>query len=107
MIAREWRCICPAGKIGEFIPYLYLTGIKDAEKIPGFEGAEIFRREVDGSVEVTLITFWDSFESITEFTGENPEKALLYPEDYKYGITSDQTVKHYYLEKRFYKQSGE
>lgn len=101
MIAREWRCICPADNIDEFIPYLNLTGIKDAKNSPGFKGAEIFKRETGSSVEVTLITFWDSMEAVRDFAGENIEKAVLYHEDYKYGIDSDLTVRHYTVADRF------
>lgn len=104
MIAREWKCICPADKIREFIPYLHSTGVKDAEKIPGFKGAEILQRESAGSFEVVLITFWDSAESIAEFAGEDIEKAVLYPEDYIYGITSDLAVKHYSVAELHFKK---
>lgn len=101
MIAREWKCFCPADKIDEFIPYLHQTGIKDAENTPGFKGAEIFKREIGQSIEVTLITFWNSIESIKSFAGDNIEEAVLYPDDYKYGIKSDLTVKHYIVAERF------
>lgn len=95
MIAREWRCICPGDKIDEFIPYLHDTGIKDAENTPGYIGAEILKREIKGESEVVLITFWESIESVKGFAGEDFENAVLYPEDYKYGIRSDLSVKHY------------
>ena len=101
MIAREWRCICPTDNIDEFIPYLSLTGIKDAKNTPGFKGAEIFKRDSGSSVEVTLITFWDSLDSVKSFAGENMERAVLYPDDYKYGISSDLVVKHYTVADRF------
>lgn len=101
MIAREWRCVCPADNINEFIPYLSITGIKDAKNTPGFKGAEIFIRDAGASIEVTLITFWESMDSISAFAGENIEKAVLYPDDYKYGISSDLIVKHYTVADRF------
>lgn len=101
MIAREWRCICPSENIDEFIPYLCITGVKDAKNTPGFKGAEILRRDDGASVEVTLITFWESMDSIKTFAGDNTEKAVLYPEDYKYGISSDLSVKHYIVADRF------
>lgn len=104
MIAREWRCLCPAGKIKEFIPYLHETGIRDAENTPGYRGAEILQREVPGSFEVVLITYWNSIECIEKFAGKDIEKALLYPDDYKYGITPDPAVKHYTIvESNFYR----
>ena len=101
MIAREWRCTCPFDKIDEFIPYLHRTGVDDARSTPGFKGAEIFKREIGGSIEVVLITFWESVESVKAFAGGDIEKAVLYPEDYKYGIVSDLTVKHYTVIDRF------
>ncbi len=101
MIAREWRCICPADKIDEFVPYLHDTGIKDAGNTPGYIGAEILHREIEGKYEVVLITFWETMESVKGFAGEDFEKAVLYPEDYRYGITSDLIVKHYTVVERF------
>ena len=107
MIAREWRCICPAEKIQEFIPYLHSTGVKDSENTPGFSGAEIFYKEISGGFEVVLITFWDSYDSIRLFAGEHIELAVLYPEDYKYGIISDLTVKHYIATDRIFSKPSE
>jgi len=101
MIAREWRCICPADNIEEFIPYLSLTGIKDAKNTPGFKGAEIFKKDAGNSVEVTVITCWESMDSVRIFAGENIDKAVLYPQDYKYGISSEPVVKHYTVADRF------
>lgn len=107
MIAREWRCICPKEKIREFIPYLHSTGVKDSAAIPGFSGAEIMYRETNNCFEVVLVTFWNSIESIRKFAGEDIEKAVLYPDDYKYGITSDLMVKHYIVSDRFFKKPAE
>ena len=101
MIAREWRCACPSDKIDEFIPYLHRTGVEDAQNTPGFKGAEIFKRETGGSIEVVLITFWESIEAVNKFAGNDIEQAVLYPDDYKYGIVSDLTVKHYTVTDRF------
>ncbi len=102
MIAREWRCFCPADKIETFIPYLHITGIKDAENTTGYIGAEILQRISGNSFEVVLITYWNSIESISKFAGSDIEKAVLYPDDCKYGITSDPVVKHYsVVEKNF------
>ena len=46
-------------------------------------------------VEVVLITFWESIESLKGFAGEDVNKAVLYEEDYKYGIEPELTVEHY------------
>ena len=52
-------------------------------------------REVEQGSEVTLITFWESLESIEAFAGKAIGKAKLYPEDDKYEIVPDLVVRHY------------
>jgi len=44
---------------------------------------------------VTLISYWDSLESVKSFAGENISEARLYPEDFKYGLEADHFVSHY------------
>ncbi|MGD9007527.1 MAG: hypothetical protein PVG41_06385 [Desulfobacteraceae bacterium] len=102
MYAREWKCKVPLKWCKGFIDYLYRTGVKDTSSTIGFNGAQIFRREIDGKAEITLITYWDNLSSIEAFAGEDISKAKLYPEDYKYEIEPELTVKHYeVLEHRF------
>jgi len=95
MIARIWKCICPVERVDDFIPYLHRTGVNDAVNTEGFRGAQILKKEEGGKSVVVLITFWESMESVKSFAGEDAEKAVLYPEDYKYGIEPELTVEHY------------
>jgi heme-degrading monooxygenase HmoA len=95
MYAREWKCRCPKRHKEDFIQYLYETGIKDTSCTHGFCGAQIFTRELADEVEITLITYWDTMESIRAFSGEDIEKAVLYPEDYKYELKPDAHATHY------------
>jgi heme-degrading monooxygenase HmoA len=97
MIAREWKARCPQAHRESFIKYLYQTGIKDASSTSGFKGAQIFTREVDGNFEVTLITYWESLDSIKAFAGDDINVARLYPEDYQYELEPDDFVIHYQL----------
>lgn len=95
MIAREWKCRVPESHSKGFTDYLYETGIKDWCATPGFLGAQIFRRLIVGKVELTLITYWDTLESIKAFAGENISQAKLYPEDAAYELEPDLAVQHY------------
>lgn len=95
MIAREWKCRVPENHYDGFISYLYQTGIKDSSITPGFVGAQVFRRPLQGKVEIVLITYWDSLSSIKAFAGEEINQARLYPEDYAYELEPDLFVKHY------------
>lgn len=95
MYAREWKCKVPLDHRDGFMAYLYDTGIRDTSATDGYQGAQIFLREVQGKAEITLITYWDKLSSIESFAGEEIGKARLYPEDYKYELEPDLTVQHY------------
>ncbi len=96
MIAREWKARCPKVKKDGFIAYLYQTGVKDTSATEGFKGAQIFGRDIDeDSFEVTLITYWPSYESIVAFAGKDIGIAKLYPEDDVYQLEPDTFVYHY------------
>lgn len=95
MYAREWKARCPNSKKDGFVAYLYKTGVKDTSSTPGFHGAQIFSRPLDGKSEVTFISYWESLESIKAFAGEEISMAKLYPEDFKYELEPDNFVNHY------------
>ncbi|MDO6583246.1 antibiotic biosynthesis monooxygenase [Photobacterium sp. 2_MG-2023] len=95
MIAREWKATCPKHYEKGFIAYLYETGIKDTSGTSGFLGAQIFNRDIGTDAEITLLTYWESFECIKAFAGEDISVAKLYPEDEKYKLKPDLHVNHY------------
>lgn len=95
MITREWKCRVPEAHGEGFTAYLYETGIKDSSATPGFLGAQIFRRPLSGKIELTLITYWDSLDSIKAFAGDDISQARLYPEDEVYELEPDLSVQHY------------
>jgi hypothetical protein len=95
MVAREWKCRVPLELRDGFLAYLYETGTKETSATPGCQGAQIFLREQQGTAEVTLITYWDRLSSIVAFAGEDIGRAKLYPEDDRYHVDPDLTVKHY------------
>ena len=54
------------------------TGIKN-RKIPGFQGIQLFRRELDDEVEFVTIMWFDSIEAVRNFAGEDYETAVVPP----------------------------
>jgi heme-degrading monooxygenase HmoA len=55
-----------------------ITGIENRQ-ISGFQGIQLFRREVGGEVEFVTIMWFDSLESVREFAGEDYEQAVVPP----------------------------
>lgn len=95
MIARIWRGVVRTEDAEEYAVYIRDTGFSEYAETPGNRGAHMLRRDEDGRTEFITLSFWDSREAIQRFAGEDIEKAVLYPEDERYLIERDPTVKHY------------
>ncbi len=95
MIARVWHGEVPADKAEEYHQYLLHTGVTDLQATPGNQGVYVMRRFAGEHARFTMISLWDSLESIRAFAGEDEEKARYYPEDAAYLIKLEPTVSHY------------
>lgn len=95
MIARIWRGLTPAEKCDAYFKYIEQTGLKDYASTPGNRGATILRRLVADRAEFFVLSFWDSWEAIKRFAGEDVEKAVYYPEDDDFLIEKEPRVSHF------------
>jgi hypothetical protein len=67
MIARIWRGRTRESDQNTYFEYLQVTGWKDYASIPGNRGVWVLRRVYDGKAEFTLISLWDSWDTIKAF----------------------------------------
>ena len=95
MIARIWRGHPPAAKAGAYLEYLNKTGIPDYTSLPGNRGVRVLLHVDDERAEFLLMSTWDSMEAIREFTGNDVDKAVYYPEDGDYLLEFEPNVRHY------------
>ncbi|MEX0661424.1 MAG: hypothetical protein WEA58_08350 [Balneolaceae bacterium] len=95
MIARIWHGIVPKKKADSYYEYLKNTGLKDYRNKKGNFGVKVLRKDNDQQTHYLLITYWNSYESIRQFAGEEYEKARYYPEDKDYLIEFEPFVNHY------------
>lgn len=94
MISRTWHGIVPIEMKENFKKYLDITGVKDTLSIQGNKGAFVKIVDQGNYTHFFLCTLWDKMENIILYAGENPEIAVTYPEDEKYGLISDPIVIH-------------
>jgi heme-degrading monooxygenase HmoA len=97
MIARTWRGVTPAEKSEQYMQYLMETGLKDYRAIPGNRGVQVLSRTYDGKTEFLLISFWESYEAIRAFAGDDLERAVYYPKDKEFLLELEPKVTHYEL----------
>ena len=94
MIGRIWIGNVLLINRDEFIEYIKQTGLPGLKETAGNLGVQIFIKEFETLSQIMIISFWDSVESIRNFTGPDYTKARLYPDDQKY-LTSMEPIVHY------------
>jgi heme-degrading monooxygenase HmoA len=95
VIARIWRGVVRTEDAEEYAEYIRGTGFTEYAETPGNRGAHMLRRDEDGRTEFITFSLWDSRESIQGFAGGDIEKAVFYPEDDRFLVEREHTVKHY------------
>lgn len=94
-IARIWRSRVKGEKLNEYREYVQETGIRDYRNQPGNRGACILSTNEPGTESIVTLSFWDSFESIARFAGDDVARARYYPEDDDYLIDPPEKVEHF------------
>jgi heme-degrading monooxygenase HmoA len=97
MIARTWRGWTRRDDADAYVEYLERTGMKEYRATPGNRGAWIMRRDDGDRTEFVTLTFWDSLDAVKGFAGEEVECAVFYPEDDRFLVDRDVTVRHWDL----------
>lgn len=78
-----------------YADYIRETGFREYGETAGNRGAWMLRRDEAERTEFMTFSLWDSLEAIRAFAGEDIEAAVYYPEDERYLIERDATVRHY------------
>ena len=93
-ITRIWHGRTRAEHADEYLEFLEATGVVDYKSVAGNLSVEIWR-EMDGEVcYFWTVTKWDGIDSIKLFAGNDYEKAKYYPEDSKFLLEFEPTVRH-------------
>lgn len=100
MIARIWRGWTRPEDTEAYAEYILATGIAEYEATPGNQGAYLISRPDGPRTEFLTISFWDTYDAIVAFVGENIEQAVFYPEDDRYLIDRETTVNHFNVHQR-------
>lgn len=94
MITRIWHGRTNTEHAATYRQYVADTGMKDYTDIPGNLGAQIWQRQEGDITHIWTVSWWDNYESIKAFAGDDFEKARYYEEDKKYLLEFEPTVLH-------------
>jgi heme-degrading monooxygenase HmoA len=95
MIVRVWHGITPAEKAEQYLEYLRATGVKEYRATAGNLGVQVLRRVSEGRAHFLTVSYWESFDAIRKFAGDELNKAVYYPEDREYLLEFEPEVLHY------------
>ena len=95
MIGRIWRGVIRTVDTAEYVEYVRETGIEHYRSIPGNQGAWILTRSLGENTEILTFSLWESMSAVKAFAGEDPSRAVYYPEDDRYLVERGETVNHY------------
>jgi heme-degrading monooxygenase HmoA len=96
MIARRWRGKVRAAAFDAYLAYLEESGIPALGATPGNEGVVVFRHldETTDSAEFEVVSYWRGLDDIKAFAGDDISVARFFPEDDRYLIDRELTVRH-------------
>jgi heme-degrading monooxygenase HmoA len=98
MIVRQWSARTTAEKAPAYAFHLQNYVFPELDPLEGYTGAMLLQRDIaDGGVEVVVLTFWQSFENIRAFSGDDLEHAVVHEKAAALLSEFDKRVKHYEL----------
>ncbi len=95
MITRIWRGWTRSEDTDAYADYILATGIAEYAATPGNLGAYLVSRPDGDRTEFLTISFWETKEAIAAFAGDDIDEAVFYPEDDRFLIDRETTVKHF------------
>jgi heme-degrading monooxygenase HmoA len=96
LTVRTWSATAGTEGAGNYIRYFTGTLLPELRKLPGFQGAYLLRRDLDGNgtVELTAHTFWESPAAIRAFAGDDITAAVVEPEARAMLLDFDRAATH-------------
>jgi heme-degrading monooxygenase HmoA len=95
VIARLWHGRTTRENAGAYQELLGTTILPGIDRVRGFRGAELLRRDVGDEVEFVTITRFASLEAVREFAGDDYEQAVISDEAHRLLSSFDERVAIY------------
>jgi heme-degrading monooxygenase HmoA len=95
VIARIWHGWTDPRDAEAYEAFLREQMFPSIHRVPGFLGAELLRRDLDGEVAFVTITRFDSLDAVRAFAGDDYERAVVEPEARRLLRRFDERSEHY------------
>jgi hypothetical protein len=95
MIARVWSAQTTPARAPAYVAHVRTQVLPRLRMVDGYGGAMLLERALPGAVEVIVLTFWRSVDSIRDFAGDDLEGAVVAEEAVVLLTPFDRRVRHY------------
>jgi heme-degrading monooxygenase HmoA len=95
MIARVWSAQATPAQAPAYVEHLRAQVLPVLRGVDGYEGAVLLERAAHESVEILVLSFWRSLDSIMGFAGADLEGAVVADEAVALLTQFDRRVRHY------------
>jgi catechol 2,3-dioxygenase-like lactoylglutathione lyase family enzyme len=94
-VVREWRGWVATADRDAYVAYVAATGLAEYRATLGNLDARIETRDLDdGRTEVVTVSVWRDMDAVRAFAGDDPERAVFYPDDDRWLVDRDRHVSH-------------
>lgn len=80
MIVRTWTAHTAPDRVSAYQDKVREVVLPHLRAVSGYLGSHFLRRDVNGQVEILVLTYWDSMEAIQSLAGDDPTRAYVPPE---------------------------
>ena len=96
LTVRTWSATAASAGAGDYSRYFSGMLLPQLRELPGFAGAYLLRRDLDedGTVELTIHTFWESPDAIRAFAGKDITLSVVEPEAQAMLLDFDRIAAH-------------
>jgi heme-degrading monooxygenase HmoA len=95
MIARVWHGWASPATADAYQKHFQTEVLRHLDRVDGFRGAQLWRREHEGQVEFVAVTTFDSLDAVRGFAGSDYERAVVEPEARRILSRFDERCEHY------------
>jgi heme-degrading monooxygenase HmoA len=95
MIIRSWKAKALSGNVDAYARHLRDSVLPALRLIPGHKGAYLLKKGAGTSLDLVVLTLWDSMDAIYRFAGESAEEAVVEPAAQAVLEAFDRSVDHY------------
>lgn len=95
MIVRFWHGRVPTPRALPYREFLNRRAVPDYRSVPGNLSVHILERADGDITHFVTMSFWESFDAIKSFAGNDVNTAKYYPEDKDYLLEFEPHVVHY------------